>query len=101
MSGTSSAMLRVINHLNKTRMNKEARANAAESLRQAVTDKTDQRDEIEGKLVDAALELNYHKGPSDEAREIQAFIETKEEEIRFLDQEIQSLRDQLYSVTTV
>ena len=87
--------------LNKIIMNKEARDNAAETLRQALKEKTDLRDEIEGKLADASLELNYWKGSSEEGRKIQAFIETKEEELGLLEEEAQGLRDQLYSITTI
>ena len=82
-------------------MNQEARENAAAALREAVRDKEVLRDEIEEKLISAALELNYHKGSSEEGQQIQEFIQGKEDDIRELDQEIQSLKDQLYSITTV
>ena len=82
-------------------MNQEARENATAALRETIRDKDVMRDEIEEKLVDAALELNYHKGSSEEALEINGFIQTKEEELRILDQEIQGLKDQLHSIATV
>ena len=81
-------------------MNKQAIENAAESLRLAIKDKKTDQDILEGKLIDASLELNYHKGSSEEGQQIQEFIQGKEEEMRILDQEIQGLFDQLYSISS-
>ena len=82
-------------------MNQEARENAAATLRECIREKDVMRDEIEEKLVDAALESSYHSGSSEEGQQIQEFIQGKEEEMRILDQEIQGLKDQLYSISTV
>ena len=97
---TTAAALRVINHLNKTRMNKEAIENAAEALRQSLKDKQSEMDLLEGELANNALELNYTKD-REERSQIHDRILADEEKMGDLQSDLQGLMDQLHSISSL
>ena len=80
-------------------MNKEARDNAVESLRLALKDKQTEIYVLEGELANNAIELNYTRDKQ-ERSDIHQRLLTDEERMRDLQQELQGLMDQIYSLTS-